>query len=491
MDSAQNPISPTPAPENVPTESSGFDSGKKKLLIMIAIAVILLTALVAGIVLLMISRSSPNESEEGKQESLLTSSSNPLAASGKPGEISESDPVAIPSGDSETGGPSSGPAIPEKSLLVALSYTTQPSFSVSIEKAEYVSVPPTIDLIKSDKSAPHSTIRVLNKDGETVYQESFSLTTSAWVEGMDLDPAIEQVATGTEDLVIPVSGTAELQTVEVVTGEGQLLDSYDVSGLEPPEEGAVLGESQGRFVIAVTSESNATGLTPDAYSETLNMVRTISPWSKYKDQIEVKAVPNTTPLGCEVAKGGTGLMYPFCPNQGRVANAVSSAIGHWDAIIVVNNVYCGCGMVAFSGSSFSPVVAVGTPPYPQLIAHELGHAIGHMTDEYMHLHGGISFMGPNCFPSQNSCQQAIAPYQSNRDAQCSAGCNNNGSWRPASLMMYNNLRSGRFGPVERCEMEKKITQVLGIEADCEEDESTASPAPSVSGEPKDFYGWSR
>ncbi len=274
----------------------------------------------------------------------------------------------------------------------------------------------------------------------------------------------------TEDATQPLKNTLQVQYTNPVTN--QVETALATITINPCD-----GD---KYIIAVINEVGGADKLDGVIGTVKQMRDTIQPWRKYKSRIEIIKIVSTTSLGCQLEELLPGTAYPRCSNDSLVINTVAATVPNWDTIIVVHPHSCTCGSVA---TNFPPIATFGSIPDIRLTAHELGHSVGKMTDEYLYQYGstqGIS--GPNCFQSQNQCVDAIQPFPG---AECSLGCNRVSTWRPATKMMHNTYDEMVYGPLEECLLGKKIAEALGENYDCQ----LPSPTPTPTALPGEFWGW--
>lgn len=237
------------------------------------------------------------------------------------------------------------------------------------------------------------------------------------------------------------------------------------------------------FFVAVVGDRDAD--TASAIQGVTAMANGISPWNKYADKIMVIPIENSADLGCRLTPiEGQDRSIVTCPYEDRIHQSLSSIL--WHAAVVVAPSDCNCGTVTRMGNR---ITGVGTGVDDYTIAHELGHSIGKLVDEYTYLYGysGASG-GPNCFTSQNEC---LAKRQQFPDLECQPGCRSTGQFRPYTLMMHT-FGSRVMGSFDACLTEVEVTRNLGLPAppNCENPDLPPDPSPAP-GQETSYWGWRR
>lgn len=390
------------------------------------------------------------------------------------------------------------PTTEQSNLAVTIEYTSTPSFQLSIDNVQYTAGRETASFYEPNEGSPYSVLQVLSQNNAVISEHRFTIGTEIILDGVD-PKGLQPIETSTAYIVLPTDSSIQVTRVRLVSPTGQVIDEAPV----PPAptqllsevkevslfhvawnrlRSAVSGQSaqaqEPTFTIAVINEQGADGALQGIVSRTNQMKNAIGPWSEYGDNIEVIPIENTESLGCFFGFGS----HPYCPYDNRVIQAVEQAVPQWDAIVVVYPAACDCGSVM---TNFPPITAVGTNVSTGILAHELGHAVGKMTDEYLYLLGETNGNpGPNCFPSKNSCSEATAGYP---EAQCSLGCNQVDTWRPATQIMHIPINPLKYGPLEYCLVDKQLRSAMGLSPpDCE-----APIAPTPTNAPGSYWGWYR
>jgi hypothetical protein len=489
--------SPLSDPSNPIPINKGAGKHKKYLIIGSIIAVVLLIA--AGLFFLFQQRS-----QDGLEQPFgdLPSQEIPLATQPTPAREQPTEAKTAPAVPT----PSPLPPIPLEeqrqaaNLGVLVSYSQEPRFTFNIETIERTNARTTIEFFRPREGEPYSTIQVISDQGQTLFEDRFTVGTSfhgeTTTEGKTQYTGVVGLPRSDIYLVLPLPPGQRVAQVQVVSSEGTILDERDFA--DPAAQSSenvvsILGKIQrwlahlavipaaqaqadGILTIVVINELGGAG----ALTRISNIVQTdmlaIEPFASYNAQgaIDVQAVFNNEDLGCIIVDN-----IPACPSTGRIIQVVSRHVPNWDTIIVAHPFGCWCGSVL---SSFPPVATVGAESDATVPAHELGHSIGHMGDEYYYLLDGFPIKQdvPNCFESDKACQVAITRFPG---AVCSPGCEQVDEWRPATRIMHAE-RVTQYGPVEECILRQAIAAIIGVEVSCFDDgEGTPLPSP--------FWGWYR
>ncbi len=265
-------------------------------------------------------------------------------------------------------------------------------------------------------------------------------------------------------------------------------DSPIASPSPAPDASPPLPPPAGTFVIVVVAQGQQ--LSEQVTKAVRTMVNSIEPWSSYAGQINVVpiVIPDEVDLQCYVIEGPQGF-YPVCPNEAAVAVATTGVA--WNTIVVAWSGECDCGVV--DDFSVSNIATVGALASPRVIAHELGHSVGRMVDEYYYrlgINGGP--LGPNCFASENSCQEALQEVGTITVSTCLLGCRSVESWRPSSELMHD-WTDETYGPLETCIMAEQLRKVIGGPerfGQCTAPGAQEEPSPPPARE-GDYYGGRR
>lgn len=403
--------------------------------------------------------------------------------------------------------PTAGSPAMAQRVAVIIRYQRNPQFSLTIEEATLSSARVTIDNYQPASGAPFSVLRILDEAGQTLAQEPFTIPTGGILEGPNFKAEVIAADDGTSLLVVPLANSDKPVTVQLLSSSGQVLQEQPVTEAGTTQELkqplsvwqrmkqrisnvfpgiARAQQEQGpAFTIAIINELGAEAALDGVVAVTNRMKNSIKPWSEFSDRVKVVAITNSVYLGCDLGLGNPS----SCRNDALVAQLVTQQVPDWSTIIVVAPMKCDCGYV---GTSFPPVLVVGSNASVQLIVHELGHSVAKMVDEYGYLQGGFVLIpgAPNCFDTTALCQTALAPFRGQSGGQCSLGCDGVTRWRPATRIMHNTYSPLEFGPLERCLLGEKIAEAIGEEYDCgKDDEPQESPTPSPS--PGDYWGWYR
>lgn len=371
-------------------------------------------------------------------------------------------------------------------LAVLVRYKRGPTFDLSIDTVARTSEPPTIQHYEPPFGAPFSLLRLLGENGSLIAEYQFAMPISGIGEGFDAPPEINIVLEETTAyLIVDVPSNTTVSQVQLVTLDGRIFDEQ--SFLLQTRAGDLLqrflsffgsrasAQPSSQFTIVVINDRGVNGV--NGMAQTVRGITQIEPWATFADRLNVVPIQNRVDLNCVTTSGG----YPVC-EDGRVRQAIGTI--NPNVIIVLTSQACNCGF-APRGSN---IAIVGSNASSLLVAHELGHTVGKMADEYLYLHGNTAaFAAPNCFNSLASCQSALAPFAGRPGGVCSPGCSTVSNFRPATRLMHN--IPGPHGPLEECIMGRAIARAIGATYDCPELATT--PSPPVPGEPGDFWGWFR
>ncbi len=107
-------------------------------------------------------------------------------------------------------------------------------------------------------------------------------------------------------------------------------------------------------------------------------------------------------------------------------------------------------------SSILNLVKISASPVEDnsVILHELGHAIGHLADEYVDnaYYQQVNFR-PDDYPN---CDYAACPKWENESAGCYGGCSMSSYYRPTQDSIMRSLSDMNYGPVDVKVMEKQL-----------------------------------
>lgn len=373
-------------------------------------------------------------------------------------------------------------------LAAVVRYTRGSVFTLTLDTVAQTSEAPTIQYYEPLPGNPFSLLRLVGENNDIVAEYRFAMPTSGIGEGFGSNPDTNALLdTASAYLVVDVPPGASINRVEIVTENGRLLDEETFSlqtrglntlqGLFSRITQHASAQPSSQFTIVVINERGVNGV--QGMAQTVRGITQIEPWATFADRLNVVPISNRANLGCTTTDTG----YPVC-DDAQVRQAIGTIVP--DVIIVLAPQACECGFVQNVSSN---MMFVGTNASSLLIAHELGHTVGKLVDEYLHEHGQIvaPFSAPNCFDSLSTCQEAIAPYAGRPGAQCSLGCSTVSNYRPATRLMHN--EPGPHGPLEECIVGRAIASAVGTTYDCPELATT--PSPPVPGEPGDFWGWFR
>ena len=398
---------------------------------------------------------------------------------------------------------------PANNLAVTLDQTVSPNFSLSIKDVRITDQDSTIEYFApKDTTSPFSVVRVIGTGNSILFEQSFTIASTLLAESPNSKQNPTQIRSSfSETYVLPMPSGALPVQIEILSSRGEIITQQPIDYTSLPTVSNTASTqpltvslwnqvsrffSLNRFALAQTqapaqvfrivviNELGANNNINNAVSEANYMKNNIAPWSDFATKVSVDYVVNNSfPLGC----GSPGNGYPSCSSGNAIA-VVSDTYPDWDAIIIVTDVNCDCGTVAPGGP---PVANVGKDASALLLVHELGHAVADMRDEYTNLIPSGQSLTPNCFVSQQACEDATKEYPG---AQCSPSCLTSNSWRPASRIMYNTYSPLEFGPFEKCIMGKAIAKKIGeTYSQCPEDDNTdPNPTPPPLG---NYYGWHR
>lgn len=223
------------------------------------------------------------------------------------------------------------------------------------------------------------------------------------------------------------------------------------------------------LTIVVVNEKGREAVLSGTYQRLMEALNRFQPWATYKPYIQVKKVVNPgLDLGCEdVDSEFRNNRVVYCQGA-ETLRIVRDDIGEPADIVIV----------AFGEGNRSAtqekVIGTEAGISAAVLAHELGHALADLDDEYMYgtedLYRGnvTSAKSPNCFKTESACQAAVKPYYidaASALAVCYQGCGSNDWWRPSydGLMHTISEYGIGYGPVQECvlakELEKKIAAV--------------------------------
>ncbi len=480
---------------------------ERRRLIIISLAtgiVVGLLILVIGFVLLLRGRATETENIGTPTETpneLTVASDQPLQAL-----PSSSEPPSI--------NPSSVPGLgpdrkPQASLAVKIHYARAATFDLSFSSIARTWEIPTVQWQVPAPGQPYSVLEIYDAADNKIGEHKFSMPTEVALEG-DAGNVAYALPESTLDIVAPVPPGAIPTRLKIVTDTGQTLDERSFVYRELPEDvpqaspvsslwrrllGNTAAAATEKISLVVINQPGAQSAVGTLVRATKAMVKTIVPWKMFADVTSVVGISNNRDLSCIVITGPNGSTYPACPNSGEVIRVVQEKEPGWSGIVVPLNVSCNCG-VSFLGSH---IIAVGTRTTPGVVAHEFGHAIGELADEYYYQFNGNGPAGPNCFDSEASCREAITPFLDNPDAKCSFGCNNTTSWRPSNRIMHNEYQKLVYGPLEECFMGHSVADLIGRTYTCSA-KTSPTPSPTITPTPSsptpssrngNFYGGGR
>jgi len=368
-------------------------------------------------------------------------------------------------------------------VAVTVSYRTDPTLAVELTAVEYTAGRETISFYgRTEKSVAQSNqfrLRLVDERGRTLSEYPFGLTTEIVLEDFEnLTARSLTLAEGSEYLVVPPAQET-IASVQLVRGSGEIVDSAVVPplsfrgalplvgsrltaflaaspGRSTVSEQTAAEESADPFTLAVLSDRGVPDNELEAVKQqALEMMRSIHPWSKYSTQVEV--LPNAdVDLGCElVVRPGRQNALPVCYDILAIMKIVSSRLPNADGVVVAVS-HPHSGGVAYRGA----LAFVTTAVDQRAIAHELGHTVGLLTDEYAYRESGYEASpGPNCFATMAACAAATRDFP---DAECSLGCNRQDTYRPATRLMHD-TKCAEYGPFEACEVEKWLRVGIGLE----------------------------
>ncbi len=390
-------------------------------------------------------------------------------------------------------------------LALTIAYTRGDQFKLAIQDIKTTAIKSTIEKYAPSPGNPYALLRLVSKDSRIIKEYKISVATEVILEG----PAtIYPLPESTSYLVIDAQALTNATSVQILTSTGRLLDEKVLPEIKAFswknrlyslfDQMTAWAQTNSTLNIVIinergNSQSVNSGLRA-AENSTRQMIESLAPWTNYAKRINVITLVNSDQdLGCFNINFG-GSVYPVCPNEGRIASIVEAGLAErniydWETTIVVNpDSTCGCGIVA---TSSSPVAAVAVNSTSQLIAHELGHSMGHMIDEYFYQPNFSNLparpLGINCFESQSDCQEATANLPG---SECSLGCSSTLSWRPSTRIMHNTYTPFEYGPFEECLMHEAIASALGEFFTCQQSQpspNTSTPTPIASY----YWGWHR
>ncbi|MFH1353853.1 MAG: hypothetical protein ABIH36_01070 [bacterium] len=456
--------------------------GKKKRRALAVILVLVVAGLAAGasIVVFYVGGGEVDKLGEYFKQLPLTGEGRPQVAD-DPGKGQSGLPESGQTGEEEEGQIVMPTPSAQYNLAVTIQYRRQPNFTLEISNLERTVEKDNIQFYKVAEENPYSILQILDEQERVIIEEKFQVATEVLVDGLEGNTSpIYALEDSVSRFVLTLPPDSKPVKVRLITPRGIILNerlfSFDdlssaaKSGLLKQIAGwlswgrQALGATEIFDIVVISSVPSTPGsppLPPDmgTLNAVANGVRgimlSIDPWSVYASQVNVQVVPNVQDLGCRIVTF-QGRSFPLCPNQDQIQQVLAEQGIAWDAVvIVVMNAPCNCGTSTIGGL----MTAVGNRASGDLVAHEFGHGVAAMADEY---YGGLGIRGPggpNCFGSMEDCQGTLGTYIS-PGGICTQGCNNPDTVRPANLMMWNNLRSMKFGPVERCLMGKAIAAVL-------------------------------
>ncbi len=458
---------------------------RRRLLIIAVIVIVVLVLIAAGWWIFRGLQSSSN--------STIDQLIGQLPGSGQSNRVIERDSSGDSNTSQSTPSASPTPTISARRLGVTVAYKRDPSFSLTIDEIKHTQEAPTTQFYRPVEGAPYSIVRILDEGGRTIAEEQFAVTTGGILEGPDIAPQIIGLESSTAYLVIPIPESSNPVSVQISTPTSVIFDEAPVpqrTVLERLRDAFWVRPvyAQGtddRFTIVVISD---VGVGSAGFFSVVNQTKQmlfIDPWSKYAGQVDVLTVSNGINLGCNGAGN-----FVTCSNDATAMGLAYQADADWDAIIIVTSAPCDCGYV---GLGFPPITAVGQGATQKVLVHELGHSIGHMIDEYGYQQGGFTQLprtdSQNCFGSEALCEDALKKegLEGQPGAQCSLGCSQVNTWRPATRIMHNSYNTLKFGPLEECYMGRKIAQAIGQEHDCSKPTPSNSPIPTPT--PDGYWGW--
>lgn len=460
---------------------------KRKIVIIVSLVVVIGIILLITVAAIFLLRSSAGEQDLDQLRALLpgseTTSPSPLPSTPTSTPTNQPTPSATPTTTPAT--PTSG-----NNVAVTVRFSQTPSFQLSIEEVEKTAVQPTVQLYDPGNNAQYSILRIKDTQGTTIAEHRFRVGTQAIGEGFEQESVQMNVTESTVYLVTPTTITNG--SIEILSPQGQLFDqqpfSFSLTFLERLKSffritDEALAQQNDAFTIVVINNDNSTAdQVRLVASQVTSMVNSLPPWNEFAQQnkIQVISVQNVgPPVGCDAVNENG---FPICRNDASVMEAVArtGVVSEWDSIVVISSNTCECGSVMLH---FPPITAVGSGASVRLLAHELGHSVGKMTDEYGFQQGFSGPPGPNCFATQQACATATEPFP---DAQCAAGCINGNTWRPASRIMFNVYQPLQYGPLEACILHNALASAVGDETD----DRCITPESSTSDDDL-YWGWRR
>lgn len=412
----------------------------------------------------------------------------------------------------------------EENLAVIVKFARGDKFNISIEDIRRTGGRITSDLYRPAPGSPYSIIRIAGADGSTIIEEKFIMATQISGDVIGMTAGTAPLENSTARLVFPISGRSTPTNVTLFTPQGATIASraFDYATLPADPTALPLSSDEsllrslgpplikpaqaqnvdGVLKIVVINEmkdgkdqngnpvaedqwpggTNIPALLNQVKTEAELMKETIEPWRTFKSQVEVVTQYNPDKdLRCYVVRARDS-SFPGCPDDAMVIDAVENIYGitDWDAVVVVYPLDCNCGAVK-AVLPAPHIVGVGMRANHELLAHDFGHAIGDMGDEYGYLYGNTVALGvANCFANEQACLAAIQGLPP--DAQCSFGCETVSTWRPSTRIMHNNYDPLQYGPLEECILGEKIGEILGSTYPC--------PRRNVD-EPGPYWGWHR
>jgi hypothetical protein len=401
----------------------------------------------------------------------------------------------------------------DNNIAITIQYraTAEPVFSIG--DVRMTTGRTTIQHYQPFSNNPFVTIRVLDASGSVAAEEKIGTSTTLTAEDFDLEDPSQQnpllpLVDASTYVVIPLPQDTLAAHVQLLDESGHLIEEQSV----PQQASSSAPNTQDKsafraittylrqFVRAVPTLAQTPTIPPsqpnkftivlinevdfslpdgpkstDAHTMKIKgdnvraMLIPLEPWNTLRDSIEVIVIDsNKTPLGCTVANllpnpddPANPFGFPQCPNDQQVIQAVEAkGVSNWNVIAVITPFPCNCGSVAAPG--LPPIVAMGEFSTSAAFAHEFGHAVGKMGDEFLYRFNNTqSDDHPNCFKSLDDCRAAIGNFP-RFDAECRPGCQSILEWRPATRIMHNSYQPYRYGPHERCLLGQKISGGSGI-----------------------------
>ncbi len=376
---------------------------------------------------------------------------------------------------------------PQTSLAVRIKYVRGARFDLTLLTVTRTWEIPTVQWQLPADGQPHSILEVYDGANTKIGEHKFSMPTTVALEGIEgSEPYV--LPESELDIVAPLpSGTIPAR-VRIVTDKGEVLDERSFTYEELPQDvaqpnvvsllwralaGVSAWAATEDLTLVVINEADASSYLTSLVTSTRGMVNTIEPWATYKDTTRVVSLSNRLDLECVNITLQSGRLYPACPNSGHIIRIVQEKEPDWDGIVVANNIGCDCG-TAFLGSQ---IVAGGRSISRGIVAHEFGHAIGSLADEYWYQFNAQGPSGPNCFASKDECETAIVPFAGDSDAQCSLGCNSTSTFRPSSRIMHNEYTKLVYGPFEECLMGQSLAKLFEGSHECSDVNESPTPTP--------------